>query len=508
MPGSSRGALSPNQEKLLVLAAAAWMLLWGVTAILSNGRPSGPDGVFPRVWSLFNMLRFDGPGSFLVWIVDKKTHPPLPALYGTALAAIFGPSRETVRLGGLLLQLVLLFQVRGLILALTSCRTSAVLGCWLVAALPVTAGWFRMDFHEPMVSVLLMATLGMAARWRVHRAKEAALLGLMVGLGSLSKLGYGVFILAPGLIIIARFLRDPRTRGKAPIVALTMALSGGWWYLLCFDELPRYMAMSISQQFMLAERLAVYCLEAPELTFLGLLALVGIPATLRAFPGARWGILLLGATLVFGAGALLFWFDTHIRYIIPLHGVAMVLACSGAAGILTRISPGVHKWALALALLVLVGFSCWANLGPIPHESMELYGSRGLISSNPHDYKGLHRAHAWIMKQGRAYLLVSRDPETAAWTSDQRLAAVIGGEPPAFLSLANLRRVTGGAAPVFAVEARSRHHDSGSGDRHSLTLVQVASGQWLLEQDRVGLARFSDDSGVTYTVYRISKPRW
>lgn len=438
---------------------------------------------------------------------NEFRHPPLPFLLGSALASLVSLTREAVRAGGLILHLVLMFQVRSMLMRLTSCRTSSLMGFWLVATLPVTAGWFRMDFPEPLVSVMLLLTLGVIMQTGLSRVRDAAWLGLVVGLGSLTKLSYCVFILAPGLAYLAMFVRDRIMLRNSLVVAAVWGAVGGWWYLLSAETIWHNLQMSTHRQLDLSHRFSAYFGEAPEWPFVLLLALAGIPLAYRGFPAQRRGILLLAITLGCGVFGMLFIFDPQERYMVPLHAIAMVLLCAGGAAILRRAGARVHGLTVLLVILCLVGVSTVANTGPPTSRPVELYSPRGLMAVEQHDLTGLRRAHDWIRDRTPFYVLVALDGQANGWLSDQHLAVLREGDHPPALMVEDLLRGPRISGALYAIEARFVSGGPGKPSKDRALLENKLPG-WFLDQERTQLATFSDDAGIEYRIYLIKEPNW
>jgi len=499
------GCLPASQERILLGAAIVWVITWGLLAILFNDRPSGNDSVFPRVWSLLRSFGADQQVSFMDWLRDGEYHPPLPGLFGGLLASLTSAARETVRSGGLLLQLILMFQVRAMVLELTRCRTSALLGFWLAATLPAMAGFFRLDFPEPLVAVLLLATLWAAMGGRLRQLRGAALLGLLVGLGSLSKLSYNVFVLAPGLIILALLVKERGGWRRILAAAGAWALVAGWWHLAFLNDIWRNLGMSTQRELDLPGSFTSYFLEAPEVLVLFALALAAAPLGLRGFPRARRGAWLLVVTLVAGVGALLFLFDCQARYLLPLHAVAMVLLCTGGAALLRGARRRTRRLVLLATIPGLVVFSAQVQSKPGDESAMNIFNPRGLPAADERDFSGYLRAHRWLRERAPVYLLLVRGQMARTWMFDQQVAALEPDEVQPVLSVVGLEAAGGGSGAIHVIEIYMAPGGGGE-DPTSDNGAEPALVRTFLSWESEVLATFADDSGLLYRVHRVSSP--
>lgn len=501
-------ALPPLQEGLLLGAAATWVLFWGAWAILQSDLPSGPDAFFFKVWELYKGLTNQNPLGLLGWIEEGGAHPPLPLLFGITTAFLTSPQREMLRLACLGLHLLLIFQVRGLVLALTACRTSALIACWGAATLPVLAGWFRMDFPEPLVSVLLLATARVAVRTSLDSFRSAAWLGFIMGVGILTKLSYSLFALLPGIYFLVTTVRRRAHLRHALVTVGTASLVGGWWFLFMAEMIRENFQMSTHKELDLGARLPAYFVEVPENLVLTTLALAGAILASRRGGYGSWKIGLLVTVVGGGYAWLLLMFDVQQRYMVPLLAPAIVLAGAGLAVLVGLARVRTQRLAILVILPGLLALSLWANTQHRKTPMADPYVSRGLISPDVDDISGLRRAHQWITARAPWYLILTRFHSTSVWLVDQHLAVLELDDISPVTSREGLLQRELPPGPFFVLEVgitrdaiiRGLRLEKQRGDTRS------ALWQWFIRQKKSVRKIISDQADMTFTIYQLPTP--
>lgn len=490
-------------DRLLTLAAAVWVLALGGMAVMTSQQPLGHDTLFPAV--------FGGREALMQWDLDAvhrsfiatEYYPPLALIYGTLLSFITGLSREMVRLGGVLLHVLLLFQVRSVVLSLTSCRTSALAGMWLTATCPLIAGWYRLDFPEPITGVMVLATLQAALRTDLRRTRDAALLGLAVGLGSLSKLTFDLFMLAPAIYFLATTVRSWRQAANALVAVGVTLLACGWWYITNFNDILINYRMSTSAQWELMGRLQVYFLDVPWNILWTAAALAAAVLVLwrRTVAPRAVGLLL---TCLGSGYALLGVFDAQERYAIPLQPVTCVLAALGVAALLRRRGPAAHRrtlLALVAGLAILPG---GLNLvrGNDDPEATRL--RMGLLHFEDQDFSGFRRADAWIRARTPQYVTVYKDRGATAFMGEQEISVMRLGQLKPISNMSLLLEAPPAARRYVLEVGRPQRRPNHSPPYR--TMARKLVGQWFRRQVRVREKVFRDQSPFTFTVYRVPNP--
>jgi hypothetical protein len=305
---------------------------------------------------------------------------------------------------------------------------------------------------------------------------------------------------------VFRLLQDRVTRRYTLVTASVWGVTAGWWYFRAWDDIWRNLGMSTQQHKELAIRFEAYFLEAPELLVLTMLALAAIPLVFTRLSAERPRVVLLGATLVSGIAALLFYFDPQGRYMLPLHAVAMVLLGAGGAVFLRRASARTHRLVSLVAILGLVTLSLAANTLSSSQTEQDLISPRGLMMADQKDLTGYARAHQMLRGRTHIYALICRDDEASAWTVDEQLAVLKAGDPRPIMTPVGLSMTIGGRGPVYVLEARlppSLHRNP----KDVEVMSEPGLLPWFLEQERTLLATFKDDSPVEYRIHLIQNPR-
>ena len=178
-----------------------------------------------------------------VWTGDPS-HPPLFQLSTLPFFLVFGDTPTSALLLSLLVWVVLLLSV-GDIAARLLGRRAGLLAMVLTATMPLMVGLSHEvleDFETTAVVALTVAILLRTDRFSSWRASLA--LGVVAGLGWLSKSTYPIFVLGPVLVVCAETalaVRDelghPATRPKARrraanaagALAITLLFALGWY---------------------------------------------------------------------------------------------------------------------------------------------------------------------------------------------------------------------------------------------------------------------------------------
>ena len=559
----------PPVDALVFILAAAWVVGFGLWTVLGENRPTGHDSVFPTAYRGFRLLLgapIDGE-TWARWIGAMDIHPPLPMLLGLVSGALFGMSLAAVRLGSVALHLVLLVQVYTLVRRLTGHRDAVALACWLVAVVPLVGAWMRCDYPEPLLSVLVIGTLQLAMRTSLHRPAQALLLGVVVGLGALTKLGYAVIMLPAAVLFVGAQVRRRRAQGAsvgALGVGLVLAVAGamavaGWWYLWHIDDIITNFHMSTQVSMPLSERLARYFWQPTGNLLLVGVALAGLVlARVRRTVPDR-DLALVAGTWLGGYAALTLLFDVMPRYIGPLHPLSCVLAALLFDAVTrgrsrkgpTRnkpISEGVEppRWQgattkeyccilrsrnvaggdgsaagasvccvagpkMRAATLAAVGVAAamgglWAQLSP-PSDRLTHGNSTGWLAPDRRDFGAFARARRLALTHGPYHVLVVRSESAMFWISDLQFAVLNrlpGPLPSVDWTTLRDRVVAGEPVAVVVIDDRTEANPEANLPLRHVELAQIR--QWFDVQDKRRLGRFTDNSAFGFTVYRVDRP--
>lgn len=218
-----------------VLASSA-VLVWFVRA---NEYPPG----FDEAWYLevsyrfFHTLANDGPLAFAqAWATAFRFKAPLISALPLPVYAAFGPSYDSAVLANIPALALLGASLYGLGRLLFSPGAGA-LAAALGLAMPLTATLARTFFVETWLTAFSAAFLWrLAESDQCRKDREAPLLGLLFGLGLLTKVLFPGVVAAPVAWVLWRRARDPRgpswpslERWGKVFAAVALATSLTWY---------------------------------------------------------------------------------------------------------------------------------------------------------------------------------------------------------------------------------------------------------------------------------------
>ena len=386
----------PLNERKYQLAAAGLILFflsWDVWAAFSDNLVGTTDHILecmPRFHQLLDWMRTEVKG-------------PLVPMATAALDLVVGFELVSARLLGVLCHGVVL--VLGYLAArrLSSCSWAGLVAVLLCGSVPGIYGWFREEYHEAAVSMMLMLSLLLMTVPRLT-LRRALLLGLVVGLGVLTKPAYLAYALLPGLVFLGGMLLRAQNRMAVLWGIAASLVVAGWWLVLSWDQLLGYAGRSTSgpgPEHLISDRFTAVLLGLHGAYPLVLGALLG--GALCSYLGSvRPRYLLLYASAVVSTVLLMIVvFDPLSRYMMPMLPAAAVLAASGALqlrNLLLRWIPRMLVEGLLIAgAALLLGNFCVDNLRGLPTEvggdgiRVEREAASGLISPDPRPYlKAVH----------------------------------------------------------------------------------------------------------------------
>lgn len=500
--------LHPRQGQLLLAALLLFFAAWDMRAVLADRRLSPTDSTVEDALLLQQALGQDGLG-LGAWLRDIRKGPlagPVVALADVAVGdPVLAGRLVNVALKGVVLWLVCLITVR-----LTASWGAGLCAAVICGTFPMVYGWFRLDYHEPLVAALLLWCLRLMLS-TLRRPREAALLGLALGLGLLAKLSFAVFISAPLVILAIQLLRrqgGPRFLG---LVAGICVLVTGWWLLPNAAHLLSYLGQShqrVSET--PVTRLVIYTWGVHGSALLLGFAALGAAAAWRLGVTSGRALLLLAGSLAGGLAWLVLLFDSWPRYLVPGFPVAAILCGLGLAGAgrlaAPRLGARLIKVAAGGCLAALLLNFCVDNLRGLRPSLKEREGGAGMVKADRRTYEAYPRAVAAL---GR---LSGPSLELPGW---RRML----GKRPVALSLVWQRR--GLTLPRATVARLAEHlsqgqtvhlvfcHTTGGDVLAQLARVRVsdhvdaATLALLLPKKKRVLQTFSDPGGVSFSLIRV-----
>jgi hypothetical protein len=464
----------------------------------------GGDSLFHHCHDLATLLRQGRWAGLGPWLFSTEVHPPLPYIVATLLALPLGFGLPAVRASGVLLHAAVVVQVFALARSVTGSRTVALLGAALAATVPMMAGWFRLEYHEPVIAVLVVATLQLAISTDLRAPGRAALLGLCLGLGALTKLSFDAVLLLPALIFLGARLRQvgPRALAGAGIALAVTLILCGWWYATHLGMIVENWTMSTATSGGTVEsRLVGYLWRGQGNLTLTALGLVGVVVAYRERLVERLAWWLLVPTWLVGLGMFIIVFDFWGRYILPLLPVTCALAGVALGRLLRLLPPGWQRGGIAAVVAFMLAASALANLHQ-PDPEARIYS--GLLVPDRRDHGGLGRALASLRRLRAAALLAADSDDTLVRISPLIAVARLEGDlPPLYFRPEVVARDLAHGTPVYALTytgpperaaRRSEYWEREGG----------ASWRWLAGRKKRLVGRYTDGTDRVASVWRIA----
>ena len=442
--------------QLVLAAMLLFFLAWDLRAVLLDTRPgiNFTDTTLVDLTALQQSIRQQGPGGWRLW----SAKGPLGAWLGAGMQLLVGEPLLAMRLLSVVCHLLLLWLVFGLTTRLCARPSAGLLAVLLCGTFPLEFGWFRLDFHEPLVALALILFLWAAAGGAPGRRASAVRLGLALGLGLLTKLSFPLFVLLPCVWLTWTAARERMLRHLLLAGGVALLLCG-WWVVSYRGLIVGNLSDSTGVGETLTNKLALLW-HMPGLPLLLGCSVAGAAVAwrLRLVPPGQLGLLLLS---LWGALALLVGiFDWWPRYLVPGLPPAAMLAAMGldaAAREARRRWPGIPlKLAgAALAAALLAGY-VYLNLHGVPPgwepgprqppwpagEVLQRELFLGMIAPDRRSYDGYARLAARIRRRGWRELRLPQ-PSPAPYPALWRLQ---GAGAPVVDLFAARRRVRGGGA--------------------------------------------------------------
>ena len=342
--------LSARTAQLILAALLLFFLAWDVRAVLLDNRPGTgfTDSTTVDVLELRQSVR---QGGLAGWRL-RSAKGPLAAVLGAGADLVLGDLVRATRLLSVACHLVVLWLVFGIARRLASQPAVGLLAVIICGTFPLEFGWFRLDFHEPLVAVAVMACVG-AMMGDLRRPASAAWLGLYAGLGLLTKLTFPLFVVLPGLWFAWSRARQQRLAAHLLLACGVAAAVAGWWVVCYWNEIVTNAGDSRGMSEGWRDKLAL-ARALPGLPLLLLGSVAGAALAWWRTPAIRDRLVILALCPVGAATLLLGVFDWWSRYIVPalpLAGLLVALGLHSLAG-MTR-----GRWAAPLARLAGVGLS-------------------------------------------------------------------------------------------------------------------------------------------------------
>jgi len=389
-----------------------FFISWDMWAVLQDNRVGECDTTLEDAFRLRSQfLQGKPPGDILHHFVYKTRKSPLTSLLVAGLFELVNDPLLGARVLSIACHLLLFLMVYWMALKLTRSRLTGLFAVVLVGTFPAIYGWFRMEYHEPMLAVVLLWLLQIMMGGLRQRS-TAIFLGLAMGLGALFKAGFFVYAFFPCICLFLIQRKELTVLKNYAIAVAVFGAVAGWWYLANLGKFSSYVQLSSS---------ALSAAEAPPLLreiqlkcFDYMLHLPYLaPFILTALAGAvyawRWGYLdtraltLLLSTILGTIFLLVTVFDFWSRYMVPILPVAGLLIAVGGAGLSQRFSQPLWRNAMrvlgaGLSLLLLTWF-CYDNLHGYHIRNIVREHTVGLVSPDRRAYNSMERIEAFLRKR-------------------------------------------------------------------------------------------------------------
>jgi hypothetical protein len=434
-----------------MLGLAAFVLLWDLWAILVDRRLT--LGLDCHAYHPLRILAGELPWSDLV-----HGKSPLVELLSLLAITSVGKLPLCTRLIPVLCHVVMVGQTYDLGRRVGRSAAAGLLAALSAATFPAVVGWARLDFPDFVVVCPILGALQLMVRIeRLERVGAAVALGLVLGLGLLTKLTFALYLLAPGLYFAVTRVRGRRGVRCAAAAAGVAAALAAPWALLNLGQLGRLMVQSATDSGeTVLDKVLVYA-SLPGAAALVLAAcLAAVYLWLRRRRGDRWDLGLLMAFVIGALVLLVLVFDSATRYSVALFPVAAVLVGAGFADAAAR-APGSLRRAASVGLAAaLLGSFVWTNLrAPLP-AGVDRELGEGMVAPDQRPHDALVRSLAAARRAGDSLMIIVDHEYTQENLAVPLLVLGRRGLLPELLTLPRARELLARGERVPVLMARFR----------------------------------------------------
>jgi hypothetical protein len=421
VPSDSVLHLPRRWGQLAVALLLLFFLAWDIRAVLTDGQIAHTDTTIEDAVHCREALRTEGGAGLLKWAHENRKGP-LAGLLVMLLDVVVNDTLIAARMLSVLLHGLLLWLACHLARSLSGRWSCGVLAVVFTGAYCGVYGWFRLEFHDSLLTLATLATL-----WRMtlplNRVSEGLLLGVMVALGLLSKMAFPIFVALPGLWFLYCRVRDRRSLFVLGIAALTTAGITAWWLIPALKLLTQY-ASSSTDPFGHAwlHKLWGYSVDIPASGPFLALGLVGAWVASRARTVASAPMVLCALFISGSFFALVFIFVKWQRYMVPLYPAAGLLV---AIMVVSLAEHGARRWnrnlvkaLLVLLLAGLLGRFCYDNIVGLPSPHNDRFEGVGLVAPDRRSYLAYPRMVTYLRANGLKVIDLPNVvplPITAVW---------------------------------------------------------------------------------------------
>ena len=505
-----------QQRRLLLSGLVLFLLGWDLWAILLDGRLKLPDTFVMHTLQLQQALDH---GALWAWLSNLGPKGPLGPVLSLPVLWLSGMTPFSMRLITVLAHGALTLQSYDLGRLVWGKPSAGLWAAVLTGTCPFLFGICRLSYHDVLLGVAVVGAIQVMLRVKLDRPVPAAALGVVLGLGLLTKHSFSLYMVGPGLWFVARRVRGLRTLLNLGVMGVAMGAVAAVWAVpngkAMFENL--FANASLSSVPWSAE-LGFY-LSLPgslPLFVAAVLSAVWLGGVVRRIDLWTLALLLTFIPMVLGLHSV----TAAARYMIPVIPLWAVLTGAGLAflqdkvGTKAALGMQVLGWAGCLGLVVALNLT-GLETGPIPRED---YG--GIISPDTRKYDGYARAlRPLIAENGPDVMLVfdslagycERDGHEVLWQARglgtnpimldqaQQRAAAGQGVSALFIRLQPLR-------PLKAVVPPDLWPPVAPGEHSSLAELSRRVSWLATQKNRRVLATAQDPDGVQYQAIRVGPP--
>ena len=498
--------MTPRAHRILLALQLLFFIGWGLRAILLDRQPSGADAFAYQTLRLHADIN---AGSMLPWLFGLGYKGPAAPLLAYPLALLTGQMLLACRLVSLAAHGLALLASFALARALIGRATAGQWAVLLLGSNQMVFGWARMDFQESLLALLVTATLLFILRLRLFRRRQALLLGALMGVGILTKLGFIPFMVVPGLWLVWRHGRHLRTLPSVLITATTAAAVAAIWAWPNAGWIYRSVFMVSHPGRDLLGNTRLYLSHGATWGLL-VAALLSAVVIWRRYPAARRTAMLLGLFVSGSTALFALLFDYWSRYLLPVYPAAAALAGAGVVLASERLPVNLARATGALlAVSQLLPF-VQLNLAPEQGWTNRAYNF-GLYAPDRRRFVGLPQTVRALQPPGGQVLVIVEGafPPTR-FEGHLELWQFRGLELwPLTLDQAESRLAAGTPVPAVLVsDARPPEaYDGGkrlacpAGDSPPIGPGSTPQSRWLALQKRRCVAKVIDLDGLAYRGY-------
>jgi len=496
-------------RRLMLPGLILFLLAWDLWAVLQDQRPSATDTVTIPALHLHRWIA-DGTGPG--WHEALGPKGPVAPLLGLLLLYLVGHAPLALRLLSVFCHAMMAWQCHHLGRSLAGPRA----GLWaalICATQPLVFGWCRLDFREPLLTVMLLGALQLMLRVRLDRWGPALLLGAYLGLGLMTKLTFVVFMAAPGIWFVATRVRAvghlPRLAG---LVAVMIGVTLPWSWPIMQEVLVTYPGLAAASAGDSRWAKVAHYAGLPGVAPLFLAALAAAPALLLSRSLRRGPLALLVSAFLFSTLCFGLLFDVWSRYIVPIFPLASLLCALALDRIQARLGATPARALGAVGAAVLLALFVGINLTGLRHNEVR-EGYMGMLTPDGRPYRGYPLAARALLPHGPEVLVIRDTFQALSQTYAVEDLWYFNGVKLTVQDDAALKdpALPGKTVSVLLIRQDSQqpltpgwvdeqwpppdpHH-------HDLSLPT----RWFVKQaDRQHLRTARDPTGVTYSAFRVT----